>query len=330
MDLGLSSLIGGGISAIGNFIAGSKQNKTNLKIARETNQSQMDLARYQADQNLNLWNLNNEYNSPSSQMRRYREAGLNPNLIYGEGSSASAGNSSSPARGYESPTLQRAQVDNSYVATASQNFMQGLTSFFGLRKQEAETKQIYQQIENLKVDNQYKELQVIYQGLVNSKTDTERDMWRDMLNAKKANLLGSAHLSESSALTNDMLRPYLVQQKEAEINLLITRDNDLKYQLEHLRPLQRQKLVAEIANLAAQSDLYRMNAKLSESNIELNRERGKLLYFQEEGQFLENQIKQTLIDNGVNLRGSLLERFINSIMRKQDEYNNSHPNNSNP
>jgi hypothetical protein len=33
---------------------------------------------------LTNWNRQNEYNSPQAQMRRFKEAGLNPNLIYGQ------------------------------------------------------------------------------------------------------------------------------------------------------------------------------------------------------------------------------------------------------
>lgn len=48
----------------------------------------------QNEYNLRMWNMQNEYNTPANQMKRYREAGLNPNLIYGSGQ-ASAGNASS-------------------------------------------------------------------------------------------------------------------------------------------------------------------------------------------------------------------------------------------
>ena len=48
----------------------------------------------QNEYNTKMWNLQNEYNTPANQMKRYREAGLNPNLIYGNGSS-SAGNATS-------------------------------------------------------------------------------------------------------------------------------------------------------------------------------------------------------------------------------------------
>lgn len=46
--------------------------------------------------NIDLWRMNNEYNHPSSQMARLREAGLNPNLIYGDSVSGASGTSSSP------------------------------------------------------------------------------------------------------------------------------------------------------------------------------------------------------------------------------------------
>lgn len=48
----------------------------------------------------------NEYNSPANQLKRYEEAGLNPNLIYGTGAS-SAGNQSQPAssQGFDSQSL---------------------------------------------------------------------------------------------------------------------------------------------------------------------------------------------------------------------------------
>lgn len=41
--------------------------------------------------NIQFWNMQNQYNSPAAQMQRFRDAGLNPNLIYGQGNSGNAG-----------------------------------------------------------------------------------------------------------------------------------------------------------------------------------------------------------------------------------------------
>lgn len=46
---------------------------------------------------VDFWNMNNQYNHPSAQMERLREAGLNPNMIYGTGTQA-AGLSSAPPK----------------------------------------------------------------------------------------------------------------------------------------------------------------------------------------------------------------------------------------
>lgn len=62
--------------------------------------------------NLELWKLTNEYNSPSAQMKRYQDAGLNPNLIYGQSNTAQAPASAS-ATGFRPSNLQQKQMSNS-------------------------------------------------------------------------------------------------------------------------------------------------------------------------------------------------------------------------
>lgn len=47
--------------------------------------------------NLDLWRLQNEYNTPEAQMLRYQQAGLNPNLIYGQQNLGANASSASPA-----------------------------------------------------------------------------------------------------------------------------------------------------------------------------------------------------------------------------------------
>lgn len=68
-------LIAAGITAVGNLFSQHKQNKANRKLAQ-----------FQADQDRLNIDRANRYNSPASQMLRYQDAGLNKNLIYGQGS----------------------------------------------------------------------------------------------------------------------------------------------------------------------------------------------------------------------------------------------------
>lgn len=65
-----------------------------------TLQANMKLADYQYSKDMEMWNKMNEYNAPSSQMDRYKAAGINPNLVAGSGG---AGSATTMPR-YQSPT----------------------------------------------------------------------------------------------------------------------------------------------------------------------------------------------------------------------------------
>ncbi len=75
----LAPLIGAAAS-IGSSLIKNSGSKKSQKRADRYNQAQ--------------WNRENEYNSPTSQMSRLREAGLNPNLVYGQSASGASGNAS--------------------------------------------------------------------------------------------------------------------------------------------------------------------------------------------------------------------------------------------
>lgn len=90
---GLISAGGGLLSSLFGMGSQAQANKANLRAVRETNAANRELARYSYEQNLAQWNRENEYNKPVNVMARYRDAGLNPNLIYGNGTSAHAASS---------------------------------------------------------------------------------------------------------------------------------------------------------------------------------------------------------------------------------------------
>lgn len=52
--------------------------------------AQLMLQQLENDQQLELWNLMNEYNSPANQMKRFQNAGLNPMLAYTQGTPGNA------------------------------------------------------------------------------------------------------------------------------------------------------------------------------------------------------------------------------------------------
>lgn len=97
---GMAGSISSGIMALAGDIA---QADAARDAAQQYNEEQRSLAEYQNEWNLQQWNRENEYNSPLQQMKRFQEAGLNPNLIYGQQNlSASSPN----AVGYDSKPVQ--------------------------------------------------------------------------------------------------------------------------------------------------------------------------------------------------------------------------------
>lgn len=74
-----------GLDMASPYIQMFAQNEMNKSAAKKQHKYNMELAAYQNQANTEYLNQQNQYNSPASQMRRFEEAGLNKNLIFGQG-----------------------------------------------------------------------------------------------------------------------------------------------------------------------------------------------------------------------------------------------------
>lgn len=80
---GISSILG-----IGSNLVSNSLNKKGLKEQYEYNK---ELTQQQYQNQIDFWNMNNEYNTPANQMQRYREAGINPYEALGHSNTSSYG-----------------------------------------------------------------------------------------------------------------------------------------------------------------------------------------------------------------------------------------------
>lgn len=94
--MGLLNFLGGVGSIVQNAID-SRQQRKNIDLQNKQNKV---LADYQYNKDVEFWNKQNAYNSPVEQMKRFKEAGLNPNLIFSQGT---PGNATTLAK-YQAPT----------------------------------------------------------------------------------------------------------------------------------------------------------------------------------------------------------------------------------
>lgn len=100
----IASVIGTVTSGYLGWRANKAANRTNRDIANQTNQAQALLAEQQHAWNVEDWQRVANYDSPSAQMQRFRDAGLNPSLIYGQMSN------SPQISGTDMPQMHMAQV----------------------------------------------------------------------------------------------------------------------------------------------------------------------------------------------------------------------------
>lgn len=144
---GGSQVAGGVIGAL----ATGQQNKKNRKFAENM------YNRQKAD-NIEFWNMQNDYNSPQAQMKRFQEAGLNPNLIYGQGNSG-------PAGAIQTPDVQTPQTRTPEWGGAIQaGGLSFINSIYDLEIKQA-------QIDNLKAQNNEIKERTLLMGSQRTNTD---------------------------------------------------------------------------------------------------------------------------------------------------------------
>lgn len=79
----------GAIASGGNFLSGVLGSVLDYSIAKQNIAAQKSMQESQNKWNLDMWEKQNEYNTPMNQMKRFAEAGLNKNLVAGNPGNAS-------------------------------------------------------------------------------------------------------------------------------------------------------------------------------------------------------------------------------------------------
>lgn len=88
----MSTLGGYAAGAAGGIIATAINNYNQRKMARESMQWQQQENERAFQRDIQMWNMQNQYNSPEAQRKRLEDAGMNPQLAFGNGIQGSVGN----------------------------------------------------------------------------------------------------------------------------------------------------------------------------------------------------------------------------------------------
>jgi len=136
--MGIETLLSSGVQLLqgaGSVMTSSKNRQFADQQARKAEQHEID-----------MWNLQNEYNTPSAQMNRLKSAGLNPNMIYGAGSAGASGTATGR------PGAHVAQ--GSYA-----NPLEHLSPYIDVRLKNAQARNVDSQTTNTQMDTANKAIQ---------------------------------------------------------------------------------------------------------------------------------------------------------------------------
>ncbi len=192
-----AAIIGGLGSIVGSAIGAGAQRRANIQ--------NMQLAKYQNNwqtaendkayaRSVEMWNMQNQYNSPTAQMSRLRQAGLNPNLVYGSGVT---GNSAGSTPQYQPAKIQRATMEpyrgwNLGLSDAASMYM-------AMRQNKA-------QVENMEAQNKLIKEQARTEGIrqgniamSTARSGFDLNLARELRNVSIDRAIAEKNLSEASA-----------------------------------------------------------------------------------------------------------------------------------
>lgn len=167
--MALPALIPAAVSAVGSFFGSLFGANKQDKINQEQMQFSREMYERQRQDNLFDYNMQNEYNSPVNVMKRLREAGLNPNMVYGHGQAVAQ---AAPLKGADSPKWNptaRAVDPGAALNT-------GLNMYMDISQREAQT-------DNLKAQNT-----ILLQDSLLKKAQTDKtniEVLRDQLDLNR-------------------------------------------------------------------------------------------------------------------------------------------------
>lgn len=122
----------------------------NLFSQASNNKTQVHMMNQQRTWAVEDWNKQNAYNAPAAQMQRFKDAGLNPNLIYGQGNAGNA----TPVRSTDSARTNAPQLNG-----VAESMLRGFLSMYDLQKTQAETDRLQKQAQLVEAERRLKEQQ---------------------------------------------------------------------------------------------------------------------------------------------------------------------------
>lgn len=152
----MDPLLGASIIQGGFGLGSSLVNMGTQAYINNQNIEEQRLAQAQAQRN---WLAQQEYNNPKNQVARILEAGLNPDMLYGQSAGGVAGNAPAPAPVVAPATLNPGMLDPMVMSNVAESITRQHLN-------KSEKKRIDQLTKGLEFDNIIKELNSIFPSML--------------------------------------------------------------------------------------------------------------------------------------------------------------------
>lgn len=227
-----------------NMFSQLAQNSWNSSQAQINRRWQEQMYEKQYQDNINLWKMQQDYNTPVNQVARLKEAGINPYLALQNISTGSA--QSAP---------QSAQAGSGAQATGSPVNFAGLTqSVYNLLRLHDERELLKQQAQNLASDSLGKRIDAMTRHAKNL-----AEIGKHLSGSAKDQ--ADAALSQTYAETDKMLRGYKTQQYMNEALESYLRSISQIQSINAFPERLRLEIAEKTANLALMRDQGNLNAE---------------------------------------------------------------------
>lgn len=249
----LALILGG----LGNLGGAALQIAGQTSLNNQTYSNQWGMYGQQRRDALADRDFNNQYNHPSSVMARLREAGLNPNLVYGHGAATTE---ASPVRAAQAPAWNPQTPNYSGIGTAAIN---SLTAFMDTRVKEA-------QVDNLRTQNT-----VLEQEALSKKANT----YKTLIDAATGKF--KLELEQDLRDVSAEMRSEELRKLQQGNDIMLTQEGraaalhapNMAAALENVKNLaaQRAKTYAEVAAINQNVENAKKDGTLKDFEIQLNK-----------------------------------------------------------
>lgn len=191
----VSPLIGGATSLFAGIRSSKQQQKIiarQIEAQRKENEAQrrynLMLAEKQNKWNIEQWQRNNDYNTPSAVMSRLRSAGINPHMYYSKGNAMGGVSTSSPEMTSGSPAEAvdtSGMLGQSTYGQAVQMAMDKAVQVASIRKLNADTRLTEQKADTEEYNTDIFESDAAFRNALNSSTLRLTDMEIDLKGSQK-------------------------------------------------------------------------------------------------------------------------------------------------